>query len=159
MEDQSGDCCGVAVIHRLRRFAPFENSGQVFANQRINRAFFSSPSPLASSACRSVKNGAEQPTEIRNELMIAHSYANTVVVKGVYCEKGSAGGKRYSRLDELPKPRTWARSPPPLPTIFLMGRGLAKRGGKRGQITSMIRFVRGFFQQHERRPNFWYAGV
>jgi hypothetical protein len=35
------------------------------------------------------------------------------------------------------------RSRPPLPTIFLIGRHLAKtRGGKRGQITSMIRFVR-----------------
>ncbi len=37
----------------------------------------------------------------------------------------------------------WVRSPPPLPTIFLIGRDLTKtRGGKRGQITSMIRFVR-----------------
>jgi hypothetical protein len=32
------------------------------------------------------------------------------------------------------------RSPPPLPTIFLIGRDLAKmRGGKRAQITLMIR--------------------
>ena len=37
------------------------------------------------------------------------------------------------------------RSPPPLPTIFLIGRDLVKtRGGKRGQIASMIRFVREF---------------
>jgi hypothetical protein len=35
------------------------------------------------------------------------------------------------------------RSPPPLPTIFQIGRNLAKmRGGKRGQITPMIRFLR-----------------
>src|SRR5258708_34767055 len=37
------------------------------------------------------------------------------------------------------------RSPPPLPTIFLIGRDLTKtRGGRRGQIGPMIRFVRTF---------------
>src|SRR3984957_3941583 len=37
------------------------------------------------------------------------------------------------------------RSPPPLPTIFPTGRDLVKtRGGKRAQITPMIRFVREF---------------
>src|SRR6202158_1037958 len=41
--------------------------------------------------------------------------------------------------------RSWVRSPPPLPTILLIGRDLAKtRGGKRGQISPMIRFVREF---------------
>jgi len=45
----------------------------------------------------SVKNGPEKPSEIRNEAMLAHAYANTVVVTGVYREKGTIGGKRYSR--------------------------------------------------------------
>ncbi len=45
----------------------------------------------------SVKSGTEKPSEIRNEAMLAHAYANTVVVTGVYREKGTAGGKRYSR--------------------------------------------------------------
>jgi hypothetical protein len=36
------------------------------------------------------------------------------------------------------------RSPPPLPTILLIGRHLTKtRGGKRGKIASMIRFRAG----------------
>jgi hypothetical protein len=37
------------------------------------------------------------------------------------------------------------RSPPPLPTIFLMDGYLTKiRGGKKGQIRSMIRFLQEF---------------
>ena len=44
--------------------------------------------------------------------------------------------------------RSWVRSPPPLPTILLAGRYLAKtRGGKKGQISLMVRF-RFFFQRH-----------
>lgn len=45
----------------------------------------------------SVKSGSEHPTEIRNESLVAHAYASTVVVTGVYREKGTAGGKHYSR--------------------------------------------------------------
>jgi hypothetical protein len=45
----------------------------------------------------SVKSGPEHPTEIRNESLVAHAYANTVVVTGVYREKGTIGGKHYSR--------------------------------------------------------------
>jgi Domain of unknown function (DUF4440) len=45
----------------------------------------------------SVKSGSEHPTEIRNESLVAHAYASTVVVTGVYREKGTSGGKHYSR--------------------------------------------------------------
>jgi hypothetical protein len=39
----------------------------------------------------------------------------------------------------------WVRSPPPLPTIALIGRHLAKtRGGKKGQIRRMARFCVSF---------------
>src|SRR5207245_9308802 len=45
----------------------------------------------------SVKSGAEKPSEIRNESMVAHAYGNTVVVTSVYREKGIVSGKHYSR--------------------------------------------------------------
>jgi hypothetical protein len=42
--------------------------------------------------------------------------------------------------------RSWVRSPPPLPSIFLMDGHLTKtRGGKKGQIRPMIRFCVFFF--------------
>jgi len=44
-----------------------------------------------------MKNTPEKPSELRNESMVAHAYGNTVVVSGVYREKGTVGGKRYSR--------------------------------------------------------------
>ncbi len=44
-----------------------------------------------------IKNGPEKPSEIRNESMVAQTYENAVVVTGVYREKGSSNGKRYSR--------------------------------------------------------------
>jgi hypothetical protein len=45
----------------------------------------------------SVKSGPEHPTDIRHESLVAHAYANTVVVTGVYREKGTNGGKHYSQ--------------------------------------------------------------
>ena len=45
----------------------------------------------------SVKSGSEKPSEIRNESMVAHAYANVVVVTGVYRERGTVRGKHYSR--------------------------------------------------------------
>src|SRR6266852_6408926 len=45
----------------------------------------------------SVKSGTEKPSEIRNESMVAHAYGKTVVVSGVYREKGIASGRHYSR--------------------------------------------------------------
>lgn len=44
-----------------------------------------------------IQNGPEKPSEIRNESMVAHAYGNTVVVTGVYREKGTSEGKRYAR--------------------------------------------------------------
>ncbi len=44
-----------------------------------------------------MKNTPEKPSELRNESMIAHAYSNTVLVTGVYREKGTVRGKRYSR--------------------------------------------------------------
>jgi ketosteroid isomerase-like protein len=44
-----------------------------------------------------VKSGPEHPTEIRNESIIANTYSNTVIVTGVHREKGTLGGKQYSR--------------------------------------------------------------
>lgn len=44
-----------------------------------------------------IKTGSEKPTEIRNESMVAHAYADPMVVTGVYREKGTDGGKHYSR--------------------------------------------------------------
>lgn len=45
----------------------------------------------------SVTDGDDQPQEIRNESVVAHAYANTVIVTGVYREKGKHKGKSYSR--------------------------------------------------------------
>src|SRR5438445_5684649 len=68
---------------------------------------------------------------------------------------------KSSCLDcELPNLRRWVRSPPPLPIILLIGRNLAKtRGGKKGQITPMIRFVRIFFSgtSDDRIVEAWYV--
>ena len=36
----------------------------------------------------SVKSGPNHPTEIKNESVIANTYANTVIVTGVHREKG-----------------------------------------------------------------------
>jgi len=44
-----------------------------------------------------VKSGPEHATEIKNESIIANAYASTVVVTGVRREKGTVGGKHYSR--------------------------------------------------------------
>ncbi|MGB7848472.1 MAG: nuclear transport factor 2 family protein [Candidatus Acidiferrum sp.] len=43
-----------------------------------------------------VKNGPDHPTELKNEMLVAHAYSNTVVVTGVYRRKGTAAGKRVS---------------------------------------------------------------
>jgi hypothetical protein len=43
-----------------------------------------------------VNSGPDRPTEIKNEMLVAHAYANTVVVTGVYRKKAIAGGKRVS---------------------------------------------------------------
>jgi hypothetical protein len=45
----------------------------------------------------SVESGPEHPTEIKNESIIANTYANAAVVTGVHREKGTSGGKQYSR--------------------------------------------------------------
>ncbi len=46
------------------------------------------------------------------------------------------------------------RSPPPLPSIFLMEGHLAKsRGGKKGQIRPIIRFLCVGFQRHGLQPD------
>ena len=44
-----------------------------------------------------VKSGPEHPTEIKNESIIANTYASTVVVTGVHREKGTLAGKQYLR--------------------------------------------------------------
>jgi hypothetical protein len=44
-----------------------------------------------------VKNPPEKSSEIRNESMVAHAYSSAAVMTGVYREKGTAGGKLYSR--------------------------------------------------------------
>jgi Domain of unknown function (DUF4440) len=44
-----------------------------------------------------IKNGSEKPSEIRNESAVTHAYAATIVVTGVYREKGTDGAKHYSR--------------------------------------------------------------
>src|ERR1700721_4872766 len=50
----------------------------------------------------------------------------------------SQGQQNQRDLVKVPK----FRSPPPLPTILLAGRHLPKtRGGKKGQIHAMIRFL------------------
>jgi uncharacterized protein DUF4440 len=43
-----------------------------------------------------VSTGPDRPTEIKNEMLVAHAYANTVVVTGVYRRKAIAGGKHVS---------------------------------------------------------------
>jgi ketosteroid isomerase-like protein len=43
-----------------------------------------------------MKNGPDRPTEIKNESIVAHTYANTVVVTGVYRKKGTAAGKHFA---------------------------------------------------------------
>jgi hypothetical protein len=46
------------------------------------------------------------------------------------------------------EPVTWTRSPPPLPSIFLMDGHLSRtRKGKKGQIRPVIRFCVSF-QRH-----------
>ena len=60
---------------------------------------------------------------------------------------------RFSRLVEsvtyVLSTSLLVRSPPPLPTIFLIGRDLTNsRGGKRGQIRPLIRFRCVNLQRH-----------
>jgi len=43
-----------------------------------------------------VITSADHPTEIKNESIVAHTYANTVVVTGVYRKKGTTAGKHFS---------------------------------------------------------------
>lgn len=45
----------------------------------------------------SVKNPTERITSIGNESMSAEVYADTVIIYGVYVEKGTGGGKPYTR--------------------------------------------------------------
>jgi hypothetical protein len=69
-------------------------------SQLIPETFFSVDSAgnlrTQSEFLENVKNGPDHPAEIKNESLVAHAYANTVVVTGVYRKKGTAGGKHYS---------------------------------------------------------------
>ncbi len=40
-----------------------------------------------------LKTSPDHPIEIKNESLVAHTYANTVVVTGIYRRKGTAAGK------------------------------------------------------------------
>jgi ketosteroid isomerase-like protein len=40
-----------------------------------------------------LKSSPDHPAEIKNESIVAHTYANTVVVTGVYRKKGTTAGK------------------------------------------------------------------
>ena len=44
-----------------------------------------------------MKNDPEKPSELRNESMVAHANGNTIVVTGVYREKGTVGDKHFTR--------------------------------------------------------------
>jgi hypothetical protein len=54
-----------------------------------------------------IKNGPEIPVEIRNESMVTEVYANTVVVTGIYRERGTSEGKPYTRRGRFTD--TWVR--------------------------------------------------
>jgi hypothetical protein len=55
----------------------------------------------------SVRNSPEEITSIGNESMAAEVYDNTVVVTGIYLEKGNSRGKPYSRRGRFTD--TWVR--------------------------------------------------
>jgi Domain of unknown function (DUF4440) len=54
-----------------------------------------------------IKNGPESPVDIRNESMVTQVYANTVVVTGIYREKGTSEGKPYTRRGRFTD--TWVK--------------------------------------------------
>jgi hypothetical protein len=56
----------------------------------------------------SLKTSPEKPSEIRNESMLAHAYGNTVVVTGIYREKGVGSGKFYARRGRFTD--TWVKA-------------------------------------------------
>jgi ketosteroid isomerase-like protein len=98
--DPSGDAARVMALETLWNQAEVDKDvralGQIVPDTFI---YVDIDGSLRTKAefLESVKIGLEKPSEIRNEAMLAHAYANTVVVTGEYREKGTAGGKRYSR--------------------------------------------------------------
>ena len=54
-----------------------------------------------------MKKDSARTTELKNESLVAQTYANTVVVNGVYREKGILGGKRFTRRGRFTD--TWVK--------------------------------------------------
>ena len=54
-----------------------------------------------------ISSGGETMESLKNENMIAHVYGNTVVVSGIYLEKGKIKGKSYSRRGRFTD--TWVK--------------------------------------------------
>jgi ketosteroid isomerase-like protein len=54
-----------------------------------------------------IASGAETMESMKNESVSTHVYSNTVVVNGVYLEKGAIKGKQYSRRGRFTD--TWVK--------------------------------------------------
>lgn len=98
--ETGGDAARVMALETLWKQAQVDKDVRAL-NQLVAETFFyvDVEGSLRTKAefLESVKSGAEHPTEIRNESLVAHAYANTVVATGVYREKGTIGGKHYSQ--------------------------------------------------------------
>jgi hypothetical protein len=98
--ESSGDAARVMALETLRNQAEVDKDARALS-QLVAETFIyvDTGGNLRTKAefLDNVKSGPEHPTEIRHESLVAHAYANTVVVTGVYREKGTNGGKHYSR--------------------------------------------------------------
>jgi hypothetical protein len=98
--ERSGDAARVMALETLRNQAEVDKDVRALS-QLVAETFIcvDTGGNLRTKAefLDSVKNGPEHPTEIRHESLVAHAYANTVVVTGVYREKGTNAGKHYSQ--------------------------------------------------------------
>jgi ketosteroid isomerase-like protein len=54
-----------------------------------------------------IASGGETMESLKNETMVAHVYGNTVVVSGIYLEKGKNKGKPYTRRGRFTD--TWVK--------------------------------------------------
>ena len=54
-----------------------------------------------------IGSGGETMETLKNESIVAHEYPNTVVISGVYLEKGKIKGKAYSRRGRFTD--TWVK--------------------------------------------------
>jgi ketosteroid isomerase-like protein len=98
--ESSGDAARVMALETLWKQAEVDKDVRALS-QLVAETFFyvdiGGSLRTKSEFLESVKSGPEHPTEIRNESLVAHAYANTVVATGVYREKGTIGGKHYSQ--------------------------------------------------------------